>query len=137
MVRTHSGGLFCHEGSTHLSRPSTRIKNPPGGASSWNFLDHEEVKKPVKKQENVPETKLEVRKRSKFFKPAPKLTEKITGSPVKRLERNNENISPKVNRQTLFAEHPTFCSEGSQIRGRPCVKIIGERRRDYNIIAGN
>ena len=40
-TRTHTGGLFCSEGSTHVSRPSVRVRHPPGGSSGYNFFTGE------------------------------------------------------------------------------------------------
>jgi hypothetical protein len=39
--RTHSGGLYCSEGSTHVSRPSVRVRQAPGGDSGFNFFTGE------------------------------------------------------------------------------------------------
>lgn len=123
--RTHSGGLYCSEGSTHVSRPSIKVKQTPGGNSSWNFLSMNQVddSKPAK-----PHFAHHV------IKSPPKTHQKHAQSKTVQQEAK-ENVAQQQQQQQPQQQQQTnsnnnanwnnalFCNEGSQVRGRPSVRV--------------
>ena len=165
--RTHTGGLYCTEGSQHVSRPSVRVHHPPGGNNSWNFLQGNNPSAAAQESHLPSYSSAPV---SNSYVPAPipsrrnkdnEITGKI-GQPSKSVQRDNDipNGTPSYNpitddttyysgQQESLGEDasveqvsangglaPVFCVEGSQVRSRPAVRIVGEQRRNYDIISG-
>ncbi len=127
--RTHNGGLYCSEGSTHVSRPSVRVAQPPGGGQTGGWMngysdDPKPVEKPQSRQQPEP------------------VQEKVERQSV-RTNRSNESSF------SLAQEDPTpqtkkggeytslYCTEGNQVRNRPSVRVHGEKSRGYNILHPN
>lgn len=143
--RTHTGGLYCSEGSTHVSRPTVRIREPPGGDSSWNFLNPTgSSTSSVTQQKQSGAASSATNYHSRFSKKETVVTGKIGHMPGASAEQTSTTPPPvevvettpsaadKNNDGSLGA---IYCVEGSQVRTRPSVKIRGETRRNYNILS--
>jgi len=140
--RTHTGGLFCQEGSTHVGRPSIKVRQTPGGNSNWtlgSMVNGDPYQKAAQ---------------SAFVAPAPanaqqrahakqEITGKIGGSVAISAPANNNyssssvqyNEMPKENQSPNVAQSgasssgwsnnnaPIYCNEGSQMRNKPSIKV--------------
>lgn len=51
-------------------------------------------------------------------------------------QQSNASASQQQQQQPAPALGALFCVEGSQVRNKPAVRIVGEQRRNYNIISG-
>jgi hypothetical protein len=70
--RTHNGGLYCSEGSTHVSRPSVRVAQPPGGGQTGGWMngysdDQKSVEKPVSREQSRQQEPVETNERIELF----------------------------------------------------------------------
>lgn len=118
--RTHTGGLFCQEGSTHVNRPSVRIRHPPGGSSGYNFFTGEELK---------PERKNEVSSHSSNSLPDSSSNSTDIPSPnaIDSAAKENDVTPLECNEPKSTEESRNqgaiFCNEGGQIVSKPSVRV--------------
>ncbi len=144
--RTHNGGLYCSEGSTHVNRPSVRVRQPPGGGQTGGWMNgyQEDPKTEAKRddynvktippKDNIPNRNL-------------LSNDVIVGgsqdqAPVQkhsaRTNRSNESsfsLAHEENQTGHQGEYNAmYCTEGNQVRNRPSVRVHGEKQRDYNIL---
>mmetsp|Transcript_12722 Transcript_12722/g.19132 ORF Transcript_12722/g.19132 Transcript_12722/m.19132 type:complete len:150 (-) Transcript_12722:181-630(-) len=149
-MRTHNGGLFCQEGSTHVGRASVRVHHPPGGSSSYNILTHQnesgnqEVIMKQPQQENMESPYKQNNSGSGFFNMKQKQQQEITGkvgeSPMKQnpiLQGEESEQIPLQEKKNTNGGASLYCNEGGCIRNRPSVKVRGHQQRSYNIISGS
>jgi hypothetical protein len=126
--RTHNGGLYCSEGSTHVSRPSVRVAQPPGGGQTGGWLngysdDQKPVEKPVSREQNRQQEPVETNERQSV-----------------RTNRSNESSFSLAQDQAPPPKqeyNALYCTEGNQVRNRPSVRVHGEKSRGYNILHQN
>jgi hypothetical protein len=116
--RTHTGGLFCQEGSTHVNRPSVRVRHPPGGSSGYNFFTGEELK---------PESKNEVSPHASIPFIDSNSSSANMSNPMDSAAKENDATSLECHEIKSAEESRNqgaiFCSEGGQIVSKPSVRV--------------
>ncbi len=132
--RTHNGGLYCSEGSTHVSRPSVRVQQPPGGGQTGGWLNgYADDQKPVENPQP----------RDQRQQSEPTQSDKVERQSVRTNRSNESSFSlgqeePAPQQKQKGGEYTAlYCTEGNQVRNRPSVRVHGEKPRGYNILHPN
>eukprot|EP01027_Heterolobosea_sp_BB2_P022912 GEZU01033809.1.p1 GENE.GEZU01033809.1~~GEZU01033809.1.p1 ORF type:complete len:157 (+),score=35.36 GEZU01033809.1:62-532(+) len=136
---SNGAGLFCSEGGVRVTRPSTRVSNPPGGARSYNILSGEDAV--ARAPQRLPSQKSQ-QDQNPNPAPAPQRSQQEEQDEAPRQQaRKDFNLyeGPQTNKGVINENEPLFCSEGSQVRTRPSVRVREPPggRRTYNILAPN
>ncbi len=131
--RTHTGGLYCSEGSTHVNRPSVRVRQPPGGSSGFNFFTGESTSAPQATE--APQQAVSSKSSSGAGKKERDYGDNVNikpyASPGKE-SNHSTSVSEKVEHQapsnsrvndSINNQGALYCSEGNQIRNKPSVRV--------------
>jgi len=109
--------LYCSEGNQHVKRPSSRVTQPPGGASSIVFGDHTPAE-PIKRRQPHPAPE----------KPKEVLVNTTNLAAHQQQQQQQQQQYQQSNVESSSGQRQGYdtllCTEGNQLRTRPAKKIL-------------
>ncbi|EFC45957.1 hypothetical protein NAEGRDRAFT_79216 [Naegleria gruberi] len=134
MNQNQQDSLYCGEGNQLRNRPSIKVRQVPGGGSSYNFItgvdanDRQNLSSSHSSSSQMSSSPPQSSNRP--GKKSQEVTGKIGGATTQNQQPqySYNPQQPHVSRQSNQESAALYCTEGNQVRTRPSVRVAQQKK---------